>query len=148
MTPPQDTPGREPDRVRPTPRVGRPQVSSRPGPPSSGKLTGASKVLSSDESCVARPFALISRASLYVRHTSGSFMHFSLCSLVFSPVFQLWVPADHNSLKLVEMIRVKLPTSRFWWFIALNDAEVGGHIFNLRYVNKCRSRQQPNQKQL
>ena len=52
-------------------------------------------------------------------------------------MFQLWVPADHNSLKLVKMIRVKLPTSRFWWFIALNAAEVGGHIFNLRYVNKC-----------
>ena len=84
---------------------GRPQVSSRPGPPSSGKLTGASKVLSSDESCVARPFALISRASLYVRHTSGSFMHFSLCSLVFSPVFQLWVPADQNSPKHVELMR-------------------------------------------
>jgi hypothetical protein len=38
----------------------------------------------------------------------GIFCAFLLHSLVFSLVFQLWVPANHNSPKLVEPIRIKL----------------------------------------
>ena len=75
-----------------------------------------------------------------------------LCSLVLSLSIYSWVSAYHDSQKLVKMIRVKLPISRFWWFLALNDAEVGGHIFNLRTVNTtlpCRGqRDRSGQKQL
>ena len=44
---------------------------------------------------------------LYERHRllnqRRSYVHFFACSLVFSFVFQLWVPADHNLPKLVEL---------------------------------------------
>ena len=46
--------------------------------------------------------------ALFVVETQAAiFCAFLVCSLVFSFVFNRWVPADHNSLKLVEPISNK-----------------------------------------
>jgi hypothetical protein len=62
-----------------------------------------------------------------------------LCILLRSLVHFLgiysWVPAYHDSPKLVEMVRFIHPISRFGGYLVLNDAKVDGRILYLRTVN-------------
>lgn len=73
-----------------------------PGPPSSGWLTGEPWPYALGAPDLAHPFTLGLWALLVSETQDRIICAFVLSSLVFFLAFHLWVPANHNSPKLVE----------------------------------------------